>query len=540
MDKIKYFCSKDCPDACEFYIEIKNSKVIFTPIKDKFLNKGFVCKKLKGFYKREIEENSFYKNDNIIENLAQFLSKNRNKKILFYRGSGSLGYYMGFWDKLFSHFENCYFINGSPCDETGIIAHTEDFGVCINPDIENLERTDSIILFGKNAYITSPHLFLYLNKLKKTGKNIIYIDPIKSKTAQIANNYIQINPATDGILAYLILAKLGYEKYDKNLLNIVGISENELETVVNNTYNNKTGIIVGMGLQRYSNGKNAIQWINRLAYHTNNINNLYYSRSSKEGIKKIDINKKNTINIVDIPKFLRKNFFDIIVVVAANPVVTMPENSIWIDALNKAKTVVIDTNQTETTKYADYFIKVGGMFSQDEIQGSYFFNKTLKRKAFLNDTPSDIDIIKQLPNLLNIDIDMPDIENIKTTSQTKKRLFNNKTIDLKLPYNEQNKIRLITLSHEDYLNSQTEIIEKDTIFISKKIAKKLSIKDRDIVTIKNKQGQCKVMCQISDKIKGYNAFAYKNRSLCFNSLTKSTKTDANLAISYYDLFVSIE
>ncbi len=550
MDEVKLFCSKDCPDTCSFSGRLdKNGKLLIKPLKDGFLDRGFVCKKLKGFYKREVKNNkaqSFYAKDgdiivgeNALEKLANFLIKNKDKKILLYRGSGSLGYYMGFWDKFFSNFENCYFVKGNPCDETGIIAHREDFGVCTNPPVENLKNAETIILFGKNAYTASPHLFVYLQKLKKLGKKIIYIDPIKSETAKIADRYIRINPASDGLLAYALLAEMGYFPKKYELFEKIGISKNDFEYIINSIKLEKTGIIEGAGMQRYSNSKNAIQWVNRLAYFTDNINNLFYSRSSKEGLEKIEINKKHIINIAEIANYLKRDFFDIIVVVASNPVITMPENSIWKKALEKAKTVVIDTNETNTSRFADFFIKVGGMFAQEDIQGSYFFNKTNKREKLINSGNSDIDIIKQLSKLMKIDMDIPKIDEINTNISVKVRKFSEKQIDLIDPRIEKNRIRLITLSNENYLNSQTEMLQHDSIFISRELSLKLNIKNGEFVIIKGKIDKCRVKCFVSEKVDGFNAFAYKNRSECFNKLTQSKPTDAIYALAYYDLFVEI-
>ncbi len=556
MDEIKLFCSKDCPDTCSFYASIKENKSIsIIPDKEYFLNKGFVCKKLKNFYNREIKDNNahsfFIENGQKIESkhilikLADFLRSGRDKKILLYRGSGSLGYNMAFWDKLFSTFSNCYFVNGSPCDETGIIAHKEDFGICANPDIENLYNTDTIILFGKNAFVSSPHLFVYLQNLKNKGKKIIYIDPVRSQTSILADKFIQINPASDGLLAYLILLNLGYIKnntYDtEKLKRLINIKNSDLNYLTSNIQNGKTAFIEGFGMQRYSNGKNIIQWINRLAYYTDNVDNLFYSRSSKEGLKKIDIIKRKQINIADTVKLLEKNFFDIVIIIASNPVITMPENVIWERALQRSYTIVIDTNYTETVKYADCFIRVGGMFAQEEIQGSYFFNKTLQRKSLIKNIPSDISIIKSLAKMLSIELTIP--KSPKGTEikrrYNNKRVFKNKDIKLLFPYAEQGKTRLITLSHFDYLNSQTDMTKKDIIYISREIARHTGISDDTDVIVKNKLGEYVFRCFITDRIKGNNAYAYKNRSTFVNSLTKSSPTDAVYALSYYDLFVDI-
>ncbi len=542
MDEIEFFCSKDCPDTCSFYYSNINNKFSTKHKRD------FVCSKLKGFYNREILNNndqSFYTigekrvYKNVLYELADFLKQNSDKRILFYRGSGSLGYYMGYWDKLFSNFENCYFVKGNPCDETGIIGHIEDFGKCVNPPVENLENVESIILFGKNAYTTSPHLFVYLRSLAKKGKKIVYIDPIESQTSIIADRYIQINPSTDALFVYELLSRMKYEKQKDGLLDEIGINKDDIDYMLNLIQDNKTAIIEGAGLQRYSNGKNNIQWINRLAYHTNNIDNLYYSRSSKEGIEPIRIKKKNIINIAEIPDYLDKDFFDVIVIVASNPVVTMPQNNLWVNALKKSKSIIVDTNITKTAEHADFFIKVGGMFAQDEIQGSYFFRKTNIRKKAVKGVDSDIDVIKKLSKALNVDINIPPVESIHFEDVPYKRDYIYHNLDLIKPYSEKGRIRIITLSHSRYLNSQTEMTDKEIIYISKQVSEKYGIYDTQEVTIENGLGSFSVICKISDKIQGNSAFAYKNRNSTLNALTKSRNTDAGYALAYYDMFVNL-
>ncbi|WP_273266554.1 hypothetical protein, partial [Flexistipes sinusarabici] len=143
------YCSKDCPDLCSFDITVKGGKADIKPSQHYFLDVPFVCTKLKHFFDREFSDvKSFVKNaaeeqkpcshKDAVWKTSQFLKRNRDKKILFIKGSGSLGYNMHYWDKLFSSFPNCWFVEGSPCDETGISAHIEDFGCIKNPRITNL------------------------------------------------------------------------------------------------------------------------------------------------------------------------------------------------------------------------------------------------------------------------------------------------------------------------------------------------------------------------------------------------------------------
>jgi anaerobic selenocysteine-containing dehydrogenase len=455
---------------------------------------------------------------------------------------------MAYWDLLMSHFNNTFFINGSPCDETGISAHIKDFGIYYNPDIKNLEKVEVIFLFGKNAKTTSPHLYAYLKKLKNSGKKIVYIDPVRTDSANLSDYYVSINPGCDNILCALILKKLELidENFDEeHLTKLAGINIAVIDTLTSMIKFKKTAFITGYGLQRYGNGKNIVQWINKLAYLTDNLEYLYYGRSSKSNLKNLNINKKNLVDVAEVVELLKDNYFDILFVVASNPAVTYPDSDEWQRCLKKIKLVVVDTIETETSKYSDYFIKVGGMFCQEDIQSSYFFNSLkIRKKRAIKNLPSDIDIIKELSNKLHININFKDFNELINNEEPEKRKYNDRVLPLILPSKPDKVYQLLTNSHYAYLNSQylKEDLEKDNfIYIATQIAELEEIKDGDKVVLCNKNGFISGPCKISDKLNN-TILIYKNRLLngkSPNTLVKSMATDTSEGIAYYDTFVSI-
>ncbi len=192
---MNFFCSKDCPpDLCGIESKQIDGKYTFKGVASDLDDIGFICSKFKVFAKREIANglNSWQVSDgkkalygsskHAISELANFLNTYKDKKILYMRGSGSLAYNMCYWDVLFSKFDNCWTVSGGPCDDTGSEAHEADFGTALNPDIENLENADTIIVYGRNAAVCSQHLYAYLKRLKKQGgKTIIYTDLWRQK-----------------------------------------------------------------------------------------------------------------------------------------------------------------------------------------------------------------------------------------------------------------------------------------------------------------------------------------------------------------------
>lgn len=550
------YCSRDCPDLCSFDIAVENGKPVIKPSGHYFLDIPFVCSKLKHFFTRELSDTqSFVRNskgekkqkyhEDAIADTAQFLSENRDKKILFIKGSGSLGFNMQCWDKLFSNFENCWFVEGSPCDETGISAHIDDFGCLGNPPVTNLEKADTIILFGKNAKNCSPHLYAYLKELKKLGKKIIYIDPVRTCTAELADTFIRINPGTDNFLAAGILEKMkpGQGCKMEIALEKTGISLEEFSYLKDSVVYGKTAFVQGFGLQRYSNGANIVNWINRLAVVTGNEDFLYYGKSSKENLPEADFIKKRKLNVAAITKKMNEDFFDIYVVVAANPVITYPEADVQMKALNEKTLICVDTNYTKTSEYADYFIKSAGMFAQDDFSESYFFNIKGERNSLGSEAPSDMEIVSRIGKILKTDVNL----NKKGKSgRSTIRKYRSRHLELKEPYLEKGKFRLLTASHSLYLNSQLadKYCDIDNyVFINEKDADELNIRDGDLLKVYNETGEFVNACKISNIIENKAILVYKNRKLAKgwpNMVCKSIPTDSETGLAYYDTFVNVE
>jgi len=550
------YCSKDCPDLCSFDIKIEKDKPVITPHKHYFLDQSFVCTKLKHFLTREFSDvKSFVKSStgeqklrlhkDVVWETAQFLRRNREKKILLLKGSGSLGYNMYYWDKLFSNFPNSWFVEGSPCDETGISAHIEDFGCLTNPRITNLQKADTIILFGKNSKNCSPHLYAYLKKLKNIGKEIIYIDPVKTATAELADKFIRINPGTDGLLAATLLDRImPGEGYRVNgIFEKTGLSTADFDYLKKSVTDGKTAFIQGFGLQRYSNGANIVNWINKLAVCTNNEEFLYYGKSSQENLYKPDIVKKNRVNIAEITQKMAEGFFDIYVVVGANPVITYPEPHLQIRAFEEKQLVCVDTNYTETSRYADYFIKSAGMFAQDDFSESYFFNIKGERAAVSSEAFSDVQIACSIGENLQIDVSL---DKKKKSDVAASRKYTHRALELKEPRVEKGKFRLLTASHYFYLNSQLADKYRDIdnyVFISDKDAGKLNVSDGDLLRVYNETGEFLNRCKISDMVENKTILVYKNRKLIKgwpNTVSKSVPTDSKTGFAYYDTFVNVE
>ncbi|HBG0816413.1 molybdopterin-dependent oxidoreductase [Clostridioides difficile] len=313
IKKLSHGCTLDCHDCCKFNVYTKGNNVVkIEGDKNHPYTKGFICKKgmahldrlnhkdriktpmlkVDGVWK----EISFDKAIEImVEKLTYYKEKYTSKSVMHYDqyGSGSVLKYIG--DIFFNFYGGVSRHKGGPCWSAGMHAQKYDFGVAKSHAIEDMLNSKSIFVWGKNPAYTTIHTMQIIKKAKEKGIKIVVIDPIYTKTAQIADKYVQVNPGTDGALAiamakiivedklydeeYINLYVIGFEEYKKYLSSLelsflideCGVKENDIRELVDLYTNKYSSINVGYGLQKYKNGGNTIRAIDALGAITGQI-----------------------------------------------------------------------------------------------------------------------------------------------------------------------------------------------------------------------------------------------------------------------------
>ncbi|MFN1872087.1 molybdopterin-dependent oxidoreductase [Clostridioides difficile] len=313
IKKLSHGCTLDCHDCCKFNVYTKGNNVVkIEGDKNHPYTKGFICKKgmahldrlnhkdriktpmlkVDGVWK----EISFDKAIEIMaEKLIYYKEKYTSKSVMHYDqyGSGSVLKYIG--DIFFNFYGGVSRHKGGPCWSAGMHAQKYDFGVAKSHAIEDMLNSKSIFVWGKNPAYTTIHTMQIIKKAKEKGIKIVVIDPIYTKTAQIADKYVQVNPGTDGALAiamakiivedklydeeYINSYVIGFEEYKKYLSSLelsflideCGVKENDIRELVDLYTNKYSSINVGYGLQKYKNGGNTIRSIDALGAITGQI-----------------------------------------------------------------------------------------------------------------------------------------------------------------------------------------------------------------------------------------------------------------------------
>ncbi|HBG7263727.1 TPA: molybdopterin-dependent oxidoreductase [Clostridioides difficile] len=359
IKKLSHGCTLDCHDCCKFNVYTKGNNVVkIEGDKNHPYTKGFICKKgmahldrlnhkdriktpmlkVDGVWK----EISFDKAIEIMaEKLTYYKEKYTSKSVMHYDqyGSGSVLKYIG--DIFFNFYGGVSRHKGGPCWSAGMHAQKYDFGVAKSHAIEDMLNSKSIFVWGKNPAYTTIHTMQIIKKAKEKGIKIVVIDPIYTKTAQVADKYVQVNPGTDGALAiamakiivedklydeeYINSYVIGFEEYKKYLYSLelsflideCGVKENDIRELVALYTNKYSSINVGYGLQKYKNGGNTIRAIDALGAITGQIgfsgggvnyaNKVYQSVINSDPYNSQSYGEDREFYVSNISKFIEES-----------------------------------------------------------------------------------------------------------------------------------------------------------------------------------------------------------------------------------------
>jgi assimilatory nitrate reductase catalytic subunit len=126
-------------------------------------------------------------------------------------GSGALtnekAYWLGKLARLALKTPNVDY-NGRYCMSSAAAGQNKAFGVDrgLPFPVEDIGRTEVLVLWGGNPADTMPPLMQWVSKQKERGGKLVVIDPRRTETARLADVHLQPTPGTDLALANGLLA----------------------------------------------------------------------------------------------------------------------------------------------------------------------------------------------------------------------------------------------------------------------------------------------------------------------------------------------
>lgn len=430
MQKMSLGCTLDCFDCCKFNVYAEENQVVkIEGDKAHPYTKGMICKKGLAHLERQNHPErmmtpllkvegkwqaiSFEEAvECMAERIAAYQDEYGLKSILYYEqyGSGSLLKSIG--DIFFNFLGGVCKQKGGPCWSAGMAAQKKNFGDARSHALEDMQNSKTIIVWGKNPAYTTIHTMQMIQKARKNGSYVIAIDPIYTKTAQLADEYIPIQPGGDGALA-LAMGKIileegwhdpsyieahvhGYEAYKAYVYSLdlevlcktAGVSEACVRRLVKRYCQRYSTILLGYGLQKYANGGNTISLIDTLAAITGQIGKsgggVNYANKVYPGVLDLDPYKSETYGenrefyVSHMSQFIIENNIKMAVITKSNILTQLPNTKMLEKALSQIEfKVCFDQFMTDTAAACDLVIPTTTVLESEDLLFSSMTNPYL-------------------------------------------------------------------------------------------------------------------------------------------------------------------
>ncbi len=302
---------------------------------------------------------------------------------------------------------------GSLCWAGGIQAQLYDFGDYRANDPLDLVNTSLVVVWGRNPAATNMHGMMLIKEARKRGAPLVVIDPVKTLTARQADWHLQPRAGTDGALAlamaHVILEEglqdeqfiarhvKGYAEFramvrDKTpewAARVCDLPADDIRRLARLYAGRRpAAILLGYGMQRYSNGGSTIRAIDALAALCGNVGKagggVNYANSAVsrafppfqvEGVRRRGLLRTRLAQEIaeaqDPP-------ISLIFVSRSNPIAQLPDVSATLRAWRRVRfRVVLDMVMTDTARNADLVLPVCSWLEQRDIYKTSWHNVVL-------------------------------------------------------------------------------------------------------------------------------------------------------------------
>ncbi len=445
-------CSRDCPDACEIVATLDAGRIVrLQGAADHPITQGFLCHRTSRFLERQyaperltrplLRQGDGFREidwsealDLIAARMLQFRAESGAASILHYRCGGSMGIMKHVSDWFFRRFGPVTEKSGDVCSGAGEAAQTTDFGLCDSNDVFDLLNSRTIVLWGKNVFVSSVHLLPVLRQARQAGARLILVDPVHHRTAQICDQVVQPRAGGDAALACGVARWLMDQgRHDPDAADYCDHWETYQQLIGSRSFEQwaaiadvpaaaliemaeayaagPSAILIGWGMQRRRFGAATIRAVDALAAISGNLGvagggaSFYFRRrgafdfsfreTSDEPPRRIPepLLGPGILAATDPP--LR-----MVWVTAANPVAMLPHSTVVAEALRSREfTVVVDSFFTDTARCADLVLPTTTFLEEDDLLGAYGHHWLAEMRAVTlppDGVRSDYQIVQQL------------------------------------------------------------------------------------------------------------------------------------------------
>ncbi len=428
-------CPRNCYSTCSFKVGVENGEI--STIEPQPMNKatpeGICLKGLSYIERAKSKERILYplKREGtqfirisweealqtISEKIAYFKTTYGSHSILFYAASGMSGLLNSVSNRFWKMVGGTTRVYGNLCWPAGLEATRLMLGENKHNIAWDIENARLIILWGKNPAETNIQQMIPIEKAQANGARLVVIDPRRTASSERADLLIQPKPGTDGLLA-LMIAKLliekeaidaefiqkyvlGFDAFKKSLdelkiqqtVEITGVTEPFIYKLVDLFASLKPmTLVVGYGMQRFTNGGQTVRCLLSLSVITGNIGKpgACWHYADLQGDIFDPIKEPRTYYpdpVTDAPfrrviptaklgetmLALKKPNLKMAWIERGNPISQNPDSKKVRQALQNLEfKVVVEQFMTDTALEADLVLPAKNMFEQSDVISSYW------------------------------------------------------------------------------------------------------------------------------------------------------------------------
>ncbi|HRI51107.1 MAG TPA: molybdopterin-dependent oxidoreductase [Pseudomonadota bacterium] len=451
----KTTCNRDCPDTCRIVATVEDGRVThLAGDPDHPVTRGFLCYRTSHFLQTQYSPQRLVSPllreprsgqlvpvswtqalDYAAAELLRIRAESGPAAIFHYHSAGSLGLLGKVVDSFFERFGPVTVKRGDICSGAGDYAQMTDFGDEDSNDVFDLLNAKNIILWGKNVFVSSPHLIPILRQARERGARLCLIDPVHHKTATLCDSYIQPRPAGDFALA-MAITRLLFERgltdpdaaqYCDHLPELRALAESrslaawcqeaDVEVAVAADLAHRLGverpaaILVGWGMGRRSNGAAIVRALDALSAITGNLGvagggvSFYFKRRGAYDTSFVRGESAAPRTICE-PLFgsellaMRDPPIRAVWITAGNPVAMLPDSNTTAQALRSRElVVVVDSWLSDTAEQATLVLPTTTLLEADDLLGAYGHHYLGVARPVVEPPPtvkSDLQIIQEL------------------------------------------------------------------------------------------------------------------------------------------------
>jgi anaerobic selenocysteine-containing dehydrogenase len=437
MTEVIGACPLDCPDGCNWVVTVEDGRAVrLRGNREHPFTAGALCAKVNGYLEHtrapdrllyplrrvgakgegRFERISW---DDALDEIAARLHEVRDEwggeAIWPFQGTGTLGYIQGLEGRAGQRLWNVLGASHhrmTACSVAGTRGARYTTGTAAGMDPETFADSNLILLWGTNTLTSGHHLWKFVLAARKRGAHIVAIDPLRTRTAERADEHLAPLPGSDAALAlgllwvivdmdaqddeYLAAHTVGWEAFRERILEfppdrvaaLTGLPEARIVDLGRRIATTRpTGIRCTMGMQRHAGGGNAIRLLYALPGVTGDWRypggGASYSTSGRfvadtaalfrDDLLSKPVRKLNMTRLSEGLLDLDDPPVKALVVYGANPMGSNPDQARVRRGLEREDlfTVVMEQFPTDTVDYADIVLPATMQIEHLDVNDGY-------------------------------------------------------------------------------------------------------------------------------------------------------------------------